>query len=181
MNERRQYRPFSGPSRPLAWILVAGCLLAGCTDLETFAASRAAAPDPGTAPSAPAAKAEPAVQPAAQPAPRAAPRSASAPIGGEEVTHMQFTITYRERLFVPAGSTLVLRLTSDAFDTPVVKTVKTRAGPPYAVSINLPAAASWPITVEATLTSLAGHVLAGQATFSAAPEGSAALVISTAK
>jgi hypothetical protein len=68
------------------------------------------------------------------------------------------TLTYAERIAVPAGSELNVRV-HDAAGQMVFeqKTATTRNAPPYTIGVSVPRATSFPLRVDVELVSRIGH------------------------
>jgi uncharacterized lipoprotein YbaY len=68
------------------------------------------------------------------------------------------SLTYAERIFVPAGSELNVRVYDAAGRVVFEQTTATaHAGPPYVVQVSIQPGVSFPLKVEAALASRLGH------------------------
>lgn len=86
----------------------------------------------------------------------------------------QFSVSYRERLFVPDGSSLRVQIgNGQSFST------LTDGGPPYLVTIPIASVETYPVKITATLDSTYGHTLSGNILLQSAPSAPVPLRIST--
>ena len=144
-------RPFdSAAALALASVLLAGCVGGKPPILQP-----------------PAAQAEQLVAPQAARSVTRPPQAESAPVGVP--ASLVVSATYLERILVPIGSELPLRVEA-ASGVPAITRIKTTGGPPYDISASVPSTAeAYPMTVTATLNSTIGHVMSGSVVLGASP------------
>jgi hypothetical protein len=121
------------------------------------------------------------VQAVTKPPQKAAPMTRSSKVAPKP-QDIAFSVSYMERILVPAGSELVLSAKGAGSDAPSIKTTKTQSGPPYSISMPVGSGdGAYPMTVSATLTSTIGHVLSGSVTLTEKPTGPVEIIIHTKK
>lgn len=157
-----------------------GVLLQGCSNgFPQLGGPRPNPVAPGTAPvSEP--TAGPAVRPKARTASKPPPVMTRKPPQASTRDMIDLNVLYYERILVPPGSALSIRAEAANAATPSLKKTTTEGGMPYQVSIPVsPRTDAYPMTIEATLTSTIGHVLAGSVTLTKPPTAPVELLIRT--
>ncbi|KUF09642.1 hypothetical protein AVJ23_15895 [Pseudoponticoccus marisrubri] len=105
--------------------------------------------------------------PGAQEAVHEAEKTLTLDLQTENVVGFDLQVNFLERLLVPAGSTMSLKLT--AADAAVTHSLVTQNGPPYDVRLPVPEDFAFPAILDVILTSLDGHTLAGSLDLSERP------------
>ncbi|MEB8387723.1 hypothetical protein OO012_10820 [Rhodobacteraceae bacterium KMM 6894] len=161
----------------LAAFLCAGFAVQGCTDgtaqmVKPQVATPKEVVKPQPAPAVP-------IQTVTK-APRKAATVTRSAVQSQKREYIALSVSYMERILVPAGSELVLSATGEGSGPPSIKTTKTKSGPPYSVSMPVETGeGAYPMTVEATLTSTIGHVLSGRVTLTEKPTGPVEIIMHT--
>lgn len=94
------------------------------------------------------------------------------------VSEINLSVYYLERIFLPVGSELTLALSGEGISNPVTQKAITKSGPPYAITVDLPKGAKFPLNINATLRGGSDQNFNGKITLNAAPKGVTELRVS---
>lgn len=155
-----------------ALVISCALLVQGCADLMPHTKMpKAAEPSVVTTP-------KPAVKtPTVKPPVKSASLTRSVMPMSDSI-EMQVSVSFLERIALPAGSKLQVSVVGPASSKPIVVNTLTSAGPPYMVTLRLPAGMTYPATLSATLNATSGHAFSGQSTLTQRPTGTTDLRIS---
>ena len=176
MSEVRENRWPMWRDGGLALLLGAAFLMQGCTNaMPQYSGPK---PQPADQVVAPASTPGPTKKAVATTTRKATPKVTKSASAVPARQDLALNVLYYVRIMVPAGSDLTVRADGAGGAAPSVTSIKTKGGPPYAMSIPISAAAdAYPMTIDATLNSTIGHVLTGTVTLVEKPDKPVEIVL----